>query len=1052
MRRAPRVSRSATSRRIARGVAPRARRRSRRRAGARTGPAVSAAWRLREALALRRTRASRRALRRRSPRRGRGGLIAAWSASYSGFGACSLRVAQEVPVQVDVALVDAAHAREAVRVHAVDEEHAGVLRQRERRQLLAEELVLDRAAGEALDAVDPRAHDEQPLGRLGPEVREVDRELLAARAARRDRAAVERGTARSRAAARKRRRASTKSAEKCPASAASLRVAHARISALGVSSASCSSVPSATSSCASSTAPPGARAGPRSASGARRTATSCCASTASRAARTGTSIRRAATQITEHAPDGRRARVDARRAAPRPRRATSRARAGSLDAPPAEQAAALADVERALRNPPFDFERGRRRAQAHEPRREVDEVPARTCCRSGSPTWTSPVAEPIRRVLQRAVDASDLGYPIHPGRRPTCRSSSPRARRERVRLGGSSRARVEVLTDVMQGVYVAHPAALGAGRRAWSCRRRSTRPSSAPCSSTGRTPSPRTRSRWARRGYELDLDALRARGRRGARMLLLCNPHNPTGRVLPRAPSSRRSRRSRSRTTWSWSADEIHADLVHPRRAHVPFASLSPGDRGAHDHAHLGVEGLQHRRACAARVAIFGSDELQRRFVALPRHVRGGIDILGFEATRAAWLHGEPVARGGASRYLRRATATSWRAFVRRAAARRRAPLRPRPPTSPGSTAARSASRRRPSASSSSGREVALSDGADASARRARASCASTSPPRAPSSPRRSSAWPKALAGALSASPGVAFRDGHDLRDAAAPLRRGARSSTPARCRRRRASWCPSMSPPPRRQPKREEPGLRLRHRAGRRAVERDVALPAVEPPRGRRDVEHGPRGRAHDPRHVLPAPPQALRPVAPSVQQHVAQRVPHLGRRPEHVEVVAVAEHRPAPLQRPVHGAREARGDRLHPSPERLRPVRLHEQMDVIVLDRVVDEPERPPVARLPERALPSKASRSGSGPAPAPATRAPRAPAPAAFRPRRVPPRTAIGRSSSTGAAAMASRIWRPSYRAEPRLGVRRLAAPDEAPRRQAELRREVRRAPAGTSGSSR
>ena len=75
----------------------------------------------------------------------------------------------------------------------MDEEHAGVLRQRERGQP-REELVLDRAAREALDAVDPRAHDQEPLGRLGPEVREVGRELFAARAARLDRATVERGT------------------------------------------------------------------------------------------------------------------------------------------------------------------------------------------------------------------------------------------------------------------------------------------------------------------------------------------------------------------------------------------------------------------------------------------------------------------------------------------------------------------------------------------------------------------------------------------------------------------------------------------------------------------------------------------------------------------------------------------------------------------------------------------------------------------------------------------------------------------------------------------
>ena len=41
-------------------------------------------------------------------------------------------------------------------------------------------------------------------------------------------------------------------------------------------------------------------------------------------------------------------------------------------------------------------------------------------------------------------------------------------------------------------------------------------------------------------------------------------------------------------------------------------------------------------------MAIFGSDPLKRRFCALPRHIRGGIGMLGIEALEAAWRYGEP--------------------------------------------------------------------------------------------------------------------------------------------------------------------------------------------------------------------------------------------------------------------------------------------------------------------------------------------------------------------------------------------------------------------------
>jgi hypothetical protein len=41
------------------------------------------------------------------------------------------------------------------------------------------------------------------------------------------------------------------------------------------------------------------------------------------------------------------------------------------------------------------------------------------------------------------------------------------------------------------------------------------------------------------------------------------------------------------------------------------------------------------------------------------------------------------------------------------------------------------------------------------------------------------------------------------------------------------------------------------------------------------------------------------------------------------------------------VHGEGEARRERLHPAPERGGAVRFDDQVRVIVLDRVVDEPE---------------------------------------------------------------------------------------------------------------
>ncbi|QAY61978.1 aminotransferase class I/II-fold pyridoxal phosphate-dependent enzyme [Xylanimonas allomyrinae] len=71
-----------------------------------------------------------------------------------------------------------------------------------------------------------------------------------------------------------------------------------------------------------------------------------------------------------------------------------------------------------------------------------------------------------------------------------------------------------------------------------------------------------------------DLDALDGAFARGAGLLVLCNPHNPVGRVLERAELEAVSQvvdRHGARVF----VDEIHAPLVYPGHAHVPYASVS---------------------------------------------------------------------------------------------------------------------------------------------------------------------------------------------------------------------------------------------------------------------------------------------------------------------------------------------------------------------------------------------------------------------------------------------------------------------------------------------
>jgi cystathionine beta-lyase len=139
--------------------------------------------------------------------------------------------------------------------------------------------------------------------------------------------------------------------------------------------------------------------------------------------------------------------------------------------------------------------------------------------------------------------------------------------------------------------------------------------------------------------FRLDADGLRALVDERTRILLLCHPQNPTGRVLDEDELRAVAELAIERDLVIVS-DEIHADLVYSGRTHIPVASL--GDEVAARTVTLtsatkgfNLAGLR----CA--VAYFGSDELCGRFDrAMPAALLGQITHVSKDATLAAWESG----------------------------------------------------------------------------------------------------------------------------------------------------------------------------------------------------------------------------------------------------------------------------------------------------------------------------------------------------------------------------------------------------------------------------
>jgi cystathionine beta-lyase len=74
--------------------------------------------------------------------------------------------------------------------------------------------------------------------------------------------------------------------------------------------------------------------------------------------------------------------------------------------------------------------------------------------------------------------------------------------------------------------------------------------------------------------YRIDFDHLEQCAADGARLLFLCSPHNPVGRVW-RIQELREILRIAARYDLRIVADEIHADLVYPEYRHTMLATLA---------------------------------------------------------------------------------------------------------------------------------------------------------------------------------------------------------------------------------------------------------------------------------------------------------------------------------------------------------------------------------------------------------------------------------------------------------------------------------------------
>jgi cysteine-S-conjugate beta-lyase len=139
--------------------------------------------------------------------------------------------------------------------------------------------------------------------------------------------------------------------------------------------------------------------------------------------------------------------------------------------------------------------------------------------------------------------------------------------------------------------------------------------------------------------WDMDLDGLERVIDAGTRMLILCSPHNPAGRVWERPTLERLASICRARGVLVVS-DEIHFDLVLPGHRHTPLASIS-AESAANTLTLVAPTKTFNLAGLGESLTIIASEEHRKKFEA----AQGGIiglapNAVSTAAAEAAWRHG----------------------------------------------------------------------------------------------------------------------------------------------------------------------------------------------------------------------------------------------------------------------------------------------------------------------------------------------------------------------------------------------------------------------------
>ncbi len=140
--------------------------------------------------------------------------------------------------------------------------------------------------------------------------------------------------------------------------------------------------------------------------------------------------------------------------------------------------------------------------------------------------------------------------------------------------------------------------------------------------------------------YSVDYDLFARTITDRTRLFLLCNPHNPVGRVF-RADELTRMAELCLRHNLLICSDEIHCDLIFNGYRHIPIAALAP-EIAARTITLMAPSKTFNIAGLHCSFAVITDAELRQRYLAARRGIVDSVNVLGYTAALAAYQAGQP--------------------------------------------------------------------------------------------------------------------------------------------------------------------------------------------------------------------------------------------------------------------------------------------------------------------------------------------------------------------------------------------------------------------------